>query len=302
MRSLSHNERHARREEVIRLRSDGLTFLQIATRTGLSRTGVFGICKRFDAMGQVGLRDKPNGHMTGHGRLLLPVQESLVCRLIAEQTPDQLSLAGPLWTPAEVAQLIVERLGIVVQRRAMRLYLARWGYVRHARMEHAMAHLTPALRHWLEHDLPAIESRARLEGAEVHWSHDDAMPCAPERQELPDLQKNFLMGVGGPHAEALVLSTVTNKGSRCWMTLQGPLDDAACIDFLRRLTKGRDHKIFLMLDLIEVHPAQAVAAWLAEHDELVEVFSLPGQHDVQVRPDRSHGALLTSFGDSKYDC
>jgi len=84
----------------------------------------------------------------------------------------------------------------------------------------------------------------------------------------------------------LVLLTVTNYGSRCWMTLQGRLDAAACIDFLRRLTHGRDRRVSLMLECLQVHQAAAVEMWVDEHDEIVEVGCLPSQRAVQVRPDR----------------
>lgn len=297
MRSLSGDARHARRVEVVRLRSAGLTLLEIASQTGLSRTGVFDICKRHDAAGPDALRDRPNGRMTGHGRLLLPAQESLVCALLAEHTPDKLNLDGLLWTPAGVAQLIAQRLGIRVQRRAMGLYLDRWGYVRHARMERSRLRAAPALQRWLDRDLPAIEVRARLEAAEIHWAHEGAPTGAASGVVPPAPPRDVFSRSVRRHGGALVLSTVTNKGSRCWMTVRGSLDAAACIDFLRRLTHGRNHKIFLMLDRMRVHQAAAVAVWLAEHDELVEVFCLPGQDGVQVRPDRRYGGSLPSSVD-----
>ena len=56
MRSLPSDERHALRKEVMRLRSDGLPCLQIASQTGLSRSGGIGTCKCYDALGQGGLR------------------------------------------------------------------------------------------------------------------------------------------------------------------------------------------------------------------------------------------------------
>ncbi len=303
MRSLSSEARHARRLEVVRLRSTGLSFVAIASQTGLSRTGVFDICKRHNAAGADALRDKPNGRKTGHGRLLLPAQESLVCALIAEHTPEQIGPAGLLWTPAGVAQLIEQRLGISLQRRAMRLYLARWGYVRHAPMERSRARAAPALQHWLDCDLPAIEVRARLEAAEIHWAHEGALPAAASDLPRPAPSELRLIDTGRALGEEFVLSTVTNKGSSCWMTLQGPLDAAACIDFLRRLTEGRKHKIFLMLDRMRVrmpvHQTEAVVEWLAEHDELVEVFCLPDHEAVQVRPDHSRAALLPSSVERK---
>lgn len=41
MGKLSRDARHERRVQVIRLRKAGLTYMQIAQQTGLSRTGVF---------------------------------------------------------------------------------------------------------------------------------------------------------------------------------------------------------------------------------------------------------------------
>ncbi|WP_432736001.1 helix-turn-helix domain-containing protein [Ralstonia solanacearum] len=46
MRTLSPEARHERRVQVIRLRRAGRTYEEIAELTGLSRTGVFDICKR----------------------------------------------------------------------------------------------------------------------------------------------------------------------------------------------------------------------------------------------------------------
>ena len=78
MRSRSRDPRHERRVQVIRLRNAGQTFEQIAAQTGLSRTGVFNICKRRDALGAKALRDAPSGRQTGDGLLLDAMQEAPV--------------------------------------------------------------------------------------------------------------------------------------------------------------------------------------------------------------------------------
>ncbi|MEO8299165.1 MAG: helix-turn-helix domain-containing protein [Burkholderiales bacterium] len=300
MRSLSgeaRHARHARRLRVIGLRQAGATYVEIASQTGLSRTGVFDICKRFGTTGPGALVDGPNGRKNGHARLLLPAQESQVRSLIADGTPDRFSLAGVLWTPEGVARLIDQHLGIRLQRRTMRVYLARWGYVRHARMERSKVRAPQALQHWLDRDLPAIEARARLEDAEIQWAHEGPLTDVSGEPLLPAPSVAMLVAPGGLPGEGLVLSTVTNKGSRRWMMVHRPLDAAACIDFLRRLTRGRHHKIFLMLDRMHVPQAEVVKAWLAEHDELVEVFRLPRRGAVQVRPARSQGGLPLSSVD-----
>ena len=61
MRKLSRDARHERRVQVIRLRKAGRTYEDIAALTGLSRTGVFDICKRHEAAGAQALRDAPSG-------------------------------------------------------------------------------------------------------------------------------------------------------------------------------------------------------------------------------------------------
>ena len=112
MRSLSHEARFDRRVQVIQLRHAGHSYEHIALQTGLSRTGVFDICKRHEAVGQLALHDAPSGRKTGDGRTLSPLQEALLRRLIVGRTPDALAMPEALWTHAAVSRLIAQRLGI----------------------------------------------------------------------------------------------------------------------------------------------------------------------------------------------
>lgn len=78
MRKLSRYARHERRVQVIRLRKSGQTYEQIALQTGLSKTGVFDICKRHGVAGAPALRDAPHGRKRGDGRLQDATQEALL--------------------------------------------------------------------------------------------------------------------------------------------------------------------------------------------------------------------------------
>ena len=82
MRSLSREARHERRVQVIRLRKAGNTYDEIAALTGLSRTGVFSICKRHEALGAKALHDTIGGRKVGEKRLLDATQEAQVRKLI----------------------------------------------------------------------------------------------------------------------------------------------------------------------------------------------------------------------------
>lgn len=275
MRSLSDDARYERRVKVIQLRKAGWTYDEIASQTGLSRTGVFGICKRHDDSGADALRNAPNGHKTGDGRLLDPGQEALLVRLIAEYTPEQLGLSELLWTHAGVARLIEQRCSIRMRARTVRLYLSRWGYGPQPRLCAADEPSPGAFKQWLREDYPGIVLRARDEGAEIRWGNegrlrghepllprsDGQTPTAPIRLEGP-----------GP----MVLSSVTNKGQRHWMDFSAAPDAQALIGFLYRLSRACTSKLFLIHSNLRVHDGDAIAVWLAEHDESIELFCLPG--------------------------
>ena len=112
MRSLPREARHERRVQVIRLRKVGHTYDEIAAQTGLSRTGVFDICKRHQASGAKALRDAPGGRKLGEGRRLDTAQEAAVRKMLVDKTPDQLKMPYALWSRAAVGELIEQLFGI----------------------------------------------------------------------------------------------------------------------------------------------------------------------------------------------
>ena len=161
MRSLSREARHERRVQVIRLRKTGLTYDQIAEQTGLSRTGVFDICRRHEAGGAAALKDAVGGRKVGDKRLLTAPQEKAMRKFIEDKTPDQLKLPYALWTRAAVAQLIHDRLGIKLAVRTVGKYLARWGFTPQKPMRKAYEQSPAAVKKWLDEDYPVIAARAK---------------------------------------------------------------------------------------------------------------------------------------------
>ena len=106
------------------MRHAGRSYVQIALQVGLSRTGVFDICKRHAAVGIIALRDARGGRSQGEGRKLAPEQESMLRQEIIDSVPDELAMPEPLWNRAAVGRLIEQRLGLVLPVRTLALYLA----------------------------------------------------------------------------------------------------------------------------------------------------------------------------------
>lgn len=290
MRKLSRDARHERRVQVIRLRKSGQTYEQIAEQTGLSKTGVFDICKRHEEAGAKALRDAPHGRKRGDGRLLDATQEALIQKLIADKTPDQLKMPYALWTRAAVAELIEHRFGMRLPVRTMGLYLARWGFTPQKPMKKAYEQSPAAVKKWLDEDYPVIAARAKAEGAEIHWGDESGLRSDDVRgRGFAPKGQTPVIRVNSKRHGLSVISTVTNKGQMRWSIFDGALNTNILIDFLRRLIKGARRKIYLILDNLRVHHAKPVKAWLAEHAEAIEVFYLPS-YSPELNPDEMANA------------
>ncbi|CBJ50654.1 putative transposase [Ralstonia solanacearum PSI07] len=276
MRSLSRPAREERRVQVIRLRKAGHTYDEIAQQTGLTKTGVFNICKRHIEGGAKALKDAAAGRQVGQGRLLDLSQELLVRQLIADKMPDQLKMPYALWTRAAVGELIEQCFGIRLAVRTVGLYLKRWGFTPQKPMKKAYEQSPAAVKKWLEHDYPAIAARAKAEGAAIHWGDESGLRSDDVRGRCyaPTGQTPVVRVPNKRHGLS-VISTVTNKGEMRRKIFDGALNAGILIDFLRRLIRGARQKIFLVLDNLKVHHAKPVKAWLEANKEHIEVFYLP---------------------------
>lgn len=299
MRSLSREARHERRVQVIRLRKAGHSYEAIAAQTGLSRTGVFNICARYEEGGAKALRDAVGGRKAGEGRRLSAVQEAEVRKLICDKTPDQLKMPYALWTRGAVAELIQHRYGIKMPVRTMGLYLSRWGFTPQKPIRRAYEQQPAAVRQWLDEDYPAIASRAKREGAEIHWGDETGLRSDDVRgRGFAPKGETPVIRINHKREGLSVISSVTNKGEMRWKIFEGAMNAALLIDFLRRLIKSAGKKVFLILDNLRVHHSKPVKTWLARHQDEIEVFYLPS-YSPELNPDEMANADLKQAVTSK---
>ena len=181
---------------------------------------------------------------------------------------------------------------MVLAVRTMGLYLKRWGFTPQKPMKKAYEQSPAAVRRWLQQDYPAIAARAKAEGAEIHWGDESGLRSDDVRgRSYAPKGQTPVVRVNHKRHGLSVISTVTNKGQMRWKIFAGALNADILIDFLRRLVKGQDRKLFLILDNLRVHHAKPVKAWLAAHKEQIEVFYLPS-YSPELNPDEMANADL----------
>src|SRR4030095_1038568 len=113
-RSLPAAAQAALRNRAVRAVLDGMSQAQAAQVFGVHHNAVNRWIKRYRVGGWAGLSERRRGRRPGEQAALSQFQQQEVMALVRDSTPDQLGLAGFLWTRDAVGELISRRYGLGV--------------------------------------------------------------------------------------------------------------------------------------------------------------------------------------------
>ena len=284
-RGLSDDLLEALRLRALRGCELGLPEVQVAQILGLARETV---CRWWSAYAERGLFALPqrrSGRPLGSGRALSDAQAEHLQQLLRTHQPEELGIAAPLWTRRAVHDLIRKEFDLDLAERTVGRYLQRWGFTLKRPRRHARDQDPDEVRQWLEETYPAIEARAEQEGAEIHWGDEVGVAAdqQPARGYAPQGER-ATQDVPDPHIRANQISTITNHGEVRFMTYTSTMTAALFLVFLGRLLRSTTGKAFLIVDRLRAHMTPAVQAWVAAHQDRIEVFYLP-RYAPEVNPD-----------------
>ena len=278
-------------QEALRLRAiksvviDGMKIAEVVNLFGVSRAAVNKWISAHKKGGQKALLKKKRGRRSSDMTLLKPYQCAIIVNLITDRCPDQLKMPFMLWTREAVGMLIERRFGVKMAVRSVGNYLKRWGFTPQKPLRRAYERQDRAVKIWLEETYPKIAARAKEEKAEIHWGeeagfrsdHQTGTSYSPKRQ-TPIVKST------GKRFRVNMISTVTNKGTLRFMLFEDSFTAEVFLNFLKRLTKGSETKIFLILDNLRVHHAKILKPWLEENKDKIELFYLPS-YSPELNPD-----------------
>ena len=277
-RSLPGATQAALRNRAVRAVLDGMSQVEAARVFGVHPNAVNRWIKRYREGGWDSLSQRRRGRRPGEQPALSASQQQEVIALVRETTPDQLGLAGFLWTREAVAELISQRYGVWLARTTAGRYLRGWGFSPQKPQHRALEQNPAAVRRWLATEFPAICAQARREGGVVLWLDEMGVrsDAATGRSWAPIGQTPVIKRTG-KRFRVNMLSAISNAGMLRFRLFVGSFNGPVFIDFLRRLLRdcgGR--KVHLILDGHPVHRAKLVSAWVGRHAEQIELHFLPG--------------------------
>ena len=292
-RKQSREVLHERRKQVIRLRRKGMSVMQIVEYSGLSWYAVNAAITAYSTEGAAALKPAARGKKQGSGRSLSELQECAAQQIICDKRPEQLKVEFALWNRAAVMQLIERESGIKLSVRGVGNYLKRWGFTPQKPIKKAYEQRPEAVQEWLDNEYPAIEQRAKIEGAEIHWGDETAVVNTDVRGRCyaPAGKTPVTFAVGGTRQKLSMIATVTNQGKTRWMIIDESFNSDKLIEFLQALIRDADKKVFLILDNLRVHHSKPVKTWVDDHKDKIELFYLPSYSPELNPEERLNGDL-----------
>ena len=212
---------------------------------------------------------------------------------MADYTPEELLIGGPLWTRQAVVGLIRLVVGVDMTEQGVGLWLRRHGFTPRRPARRACEQQPAAVRAWLDEDYPAIEARAKAEGAAIAWVdrcglRPDAAP--PGRSWAPK-GRTPIVRATGTRLRVNVMSAVASRGALWFTVFTERFTAPVFTTFLDRVARQAGRKVHIVADRRPVHRSKAVRAWLEADIDRVELHLMPG-YSPGLNPDKLLNADL----------
>ena len=284
-RRASAETRAELRSQVLALREEGKTFIEISAVTGYARTYCVTLARKLEKQPDLATVVNRGGRPKGNGRHLTSRQEAQAFRWVCDRYPDQLRLPFALWTRRAVQELFRTKFDVAMPIRTVGLYLERWGLTPQRPSRRAYERDDAAVERWLRVEYPKIVRMAKKSRAEICWGDETGVRSDESRHRGYALRgKTPILRIPVRRSSLSVISALTNQGTVRFMIYKGALSPDILLRFLRRLIQGRKRPIFLILDNLRVHKARKVAAWAERNASRIRIFFLP-PYSPELNPD-----------------
>jgi len=285
-RSLSGDAQEALRKRAVQAVLSGMTQAEAANAFGVSRYAVIQWTAAYRQGGEAALAARKKGPKKGHGKKLTPRQERQAKEWVVGKCPDQLRLPFYLWTREAVRELVEDRFGVSVALSTVGAYLRAWGFTPQKPVRRAFEQSPAAVQRWLTETYPAIESRAKADGASIYWGDETGLRSDHQTGRSYGLKgKTPVVPGTGQRFSINMISAITNRGQMAFMVYQETFRVPIFLKFLKRLIKhAAGRKVYLIVDGHPVHRAKLLQKWRGEHLAKLEIFYLPG-YSPELNPD-----------------
>ncbi|MFD9007637.1 IS630 family transposase [Streptomyces sp. NPDC059552] len=272
--------------------TEGRDRVEVAVLFRMSVKAVDNWWARWRAGGRDSLLSRQRGRRVGEHQVLSEAEQAAVRQAVLDHTPSGLGLSGQLWTRGQIGRPIFKLYGVRFTEPGVGKYLKRWGLTFQRPDKGAVEQDPEAVRVWHEETWPAIRAKAKAEGGEVLFADQVGMRSDQvtgrtwgAKGQTPIVRRT------GNRFSVNAISAISTRSRMHFMVFTESFDAKVMCRFLARIVGHFDRKVHLVVDRHSAHRSKAVRAWLADHDDEIELHFLPS-YSPELNPDELVNADL----------
>ena len=277
-RKLTPRELSEKRKIAIKLREKGIPNKEVAQIVGISAQTISTYYTKYKKDGDKVFKVKSAGRPKNVGKILSDEQEKQIIRLLIDTNPQQLKFKFALWTREAVKHLIKHELDIDMPISTVGHYLKKWEFTSKKPIKRAYERKDEKTQKWLNEEYPKIKKQAKKEDAVIWWSDETACVSLPSNLKGYAKKGAKIKPILTHPAQKFkinMISAITNTGKTMFSIYDEAINVDRFIDFLQKVIKSSDKKVYMIVDNLRVHHAKSVTKWVDEHKDKIAIFYLP---------------------------
>jgi transposase len=272
---------HDERIQAIALLEQGYTKAEVARILQVTESSVYGWQAAYRKGGLASLSTK----IASGRKSLLSDEQMLKLSRLLRLNPRQLEFDFGLWTRRRVRELIRREFGIDYTEQNVGRILKMLGFSPQRPVYSAIQRDEDRRQKWVNEIFPAIRERAEREGASIFFA--DEAGCRNDHHSgttWAPVGETPVVEFTGKRESIGMVSAISMRGKISWMIFEKSMNSSLFIEFMKELLLDVKGKVFLVVDNVSYHKSKEVKAWVAERENRIELFYLPG-YSPDLNPD-----------------
>lgn len=281
-RKLTSAMKEALRLRVVKRVEEGVSPEILAKDMDINIRTIYKWLEKYHYGGEAALRTVPK---SGRTPKLNATQMQQLASIVRHRNPLQYAFEFALWTRALIREVIRKEFNVRLTEVSVGRLLRRLGMSPQKPLYRAYQQNPEVVSAWKSKTYPAIQSRAKAENALIFFADESGIRTDYHRGTTwGDIGKTPIVAATGARFGLNMMSAVSAQGQLRFMIFEGSATADTFCDFLSRLSKGVEQKIFLVVDGHPIHKAKAVKTHLQKLNGQIELFFLP-PYSPQLNPD-----------------
>ena len=295
-RKLSTQEQALIRRLAVQRVLDGERPSDITKAYGLSDKIIFRWIRKAKKEGLDSLAPLPRH---GRRRTLTEKEEQEVKNWIIGKDPRQYGFDFGLWTRQIVADLIENRLGIVLSINSVGRLLHRQGLTPQKPLRRAYERDEEAVKEWVAEVYTRVKKYAKQRGAEIFWLDEASIRSDdPLQRTWGEKGKTPVVKTSGQRQSINAISALSNKGGFWYHVYAGKFTADKCIECFKHFMRNRKSPVILIVDGHPVHKSKKVMRYIESQEGKMEIVFLP-PYAPDLNPDELVWNQMRNIGTSK---